>query len=57
METQSRYLRKQSNVVDEKRIEVKDRLEKQIKDRERERKRRRGETIEEEKKTALDRFQ
>ncbi|KAJ3012200.1 Small subunit (SSU) processome component [Thoreauomyces humboldtii] len=52
-----RYLRKQSNVVDGKRIETRERLETEKAGREKERKRARGEDVDAVKpRTALDRF-
>ncbi|KAJ3309827.1 Small subunit (SSU) processome component [Boothiomyces sp. JEL0838] len=53
--SQRRYLRKQGNVVDQKRIDLKEKLEKQKKEREIERKKQKGEYTEP-KRTALDRF-
>jgi hypothetical protein len=48
-------LRKHANVVDEKRIELRERLEKEKKDREIARQKERGEYVEPER-SALDRF-
>ncbi|KND01817.1 uncharacterized protein SPPG_03608 [Spizellomyces punctatus DAOM BR117] len=51
-----RYLRKQSNVLDAKKVEMQERLEKERREREKERKRARGEGEPEIPRTALDRF-
>lgn len=53
--SQRRYLRKQANVVDEKRIELKDKLDKAQKERDEVRKKANGEW-EEKPRVALDRF-
>jgi U3 small nucleolar RNA-associated protein 7 len=53
--SQRRFLRKQSNVIDEKKIELREKLERVKKEREIERQKARGEYLEP-KKTALDRF-
>ncbi|KAL2917932.1 putative U3 small nucleolar RNA-associated protein 7 [Polyrhizophydium stewartii] len=50
-----RYLRKSANVVDARREEMRERLEKQAAERERERKRAKGESVDK-PRTALDRF-
>lgn len=51
-----RYLRKQSNVIDSRRIEVQEKIENDKKQREMQRRLVNGETIPQPKKTALDRF-
>lgn len=53
--SQRRYLRKQGNVVDEKRIELKEKLEKSQKERQDARDKANGVYVEK-SKTALDRF-
>lgn len=55
--SQRRYLRKQANVVDERRQEVKERIEKTKQEKQEARLKQRGEWKQEEKKvSALDRF-
>ncbi|KAI9016933.1 WD40-repeat-containing domain protein [Gaertneriomyces semiglobifer] len=54
---QRRFLRKQANVVDQKKIDLQERLEKEKNQRAKERKRARGEEVEESRpRTGLDRF-
>ncbi|KAJ3155018.1 Small subunit (SSU) processome component [Geranomyces variabilis] len=54
--SQRRYLRKQTNVVDGRRTELREKMEAEKKERERARKRALGEVEEERPRTALDRF-